>query len=272
VLADVDEAGLATAAQLYKGMQNQVKEILLGAFVETEGQFAFVDEGENPELNTVRLSERTRDLVLLGMARAEEMIILRQLFDPTGIPKRLEGPAPVAMEHVAVDQKVDGRLTVRDVIRTSRLGEHAALKALRDLATSGRVQPPPPGLPRGAIPRQPTGRGQASGSPTQLYRAAIDKIRTALGPGAAPRLAGYVPALPAAQQPLFEGVHLGGVPDLERLLTNAQRLHQGAMGRAVALEALDGFIAFSLFEARNVLPAGQAGELSREIGRILKGR
>ena len=176
------------------------------------------------------------------------------------------------MEQVAVYQKVDGRLAVRDVIRTSRLGEYAALKALRDLSASGRVQPPPPGLPSGPIPRQPSGRSLAPGSPVQLYRTAIERIRAALGPEASGRLTGFVPAMPASQQPLFEGVKLGGTPDLERLFTNAQRVHQGAMARAVALEALDGLIAFALFEARNLLPAGQAAELAREVGRILKGK
>ncbi|MBI5544235.1 MAG: DUF4388 domain-containing protein, partial [Deltaproteobacteria bacterium] len=267
------DAKLLTAAQLYRGMQMQVKEIVLGAFVETEGEFAFVDEGDNPELNTVRLLERTRDVVLEGMSRSEEMVFLRQLFDLAGAPKRLEGPVPTVMEQDAVWQKVDGRLTVRDIIRSSRLGEFAALKALRDLAAAGRIQPPPPGLPRAPLSRQQTSRAQASSSSAlQLYRSAVDRIRGTLGLEANGRLASYVEALAPAQQALFEGVHVAEGPDFDRLLQNAQKRHPGAMARAVAQEAADGLVAFALFEARNLLPTGRAAELSREVGKILKGK
>lgn len=266
------DAGLVSAAQLYRGMQLQVRDILLGAFIETEGEFAFVDEGENPELNTVRLPERTRDLVLEGMSRAEEIVLLRQSLDPTGVPKRLDGPAPTVLEQQAVWQRVDGKVAVRDIVRASRLGEFKALKALRDLATAGRVQAPPPLAPRAPIARQQTGRVGASASgPLQLYRSAIERICAALGSEAA-RLDGYVQAVPRAQQPLFEGVKLSGSPDLDRLLANAQKAQPGAMGRAFALEAVDGFIAFALFEVRNVLPANRAAELAREVSRILKGK
>ena len=63
----VDE-GVLTPGQLYAGVAAQVREILLGAMLETEGTFAFVD-GPHDESNAVRLQERTRDLLLEGMKR-----------------------------------------------------------------------------------------------------------------------------------------------------------------------------------------------------------
>jgi hypothetical protein len=68
-------------------MQLQVKAFLYGALVEAEGEFALLDEGENPELNTVRLQgKRSRDLVLEGLSRAEEMCSCAR-------PSNLEGGA-----------------------------------------------------------------------------------------------------------------------------------------------------------------------------------
>lgn len=269
------DAGLVSAAQLYRGMQLQVKEILFGAFVEAEGEFALLDEGENPELNTVRLQERARDLVLEGMSRAEEMALLRQAFDMEGVPKKKDGPKPTVLEQVAVWNRIDGKMSVRDVVRTSRLGDYAALKALRDLVGGGRVTARPPPPPKTALARQPSTRPAIDSSALQLFKAACERIRTALGEEAFASLKCYPDSLPPAQRGLFEGVWPSsarpGLPDFERLILNAQKAHPGAMGRALAHELVEGYLAFALFEARNALPLSKAGELSREVAKCLKG-
>ncbi len=63
--------GILTSAQLYEGITLQVKRIFLSAFLETEGEFAFL-EGPNDQQNEVKLPERTRDLILQGMKKLEE--------------------------------------------------------------------------------------------------------------------------------------------------------------------------------------------------------
>lgn len=66
----VDE-GVLSSGQLYEGISLQVKEILLNAFVESDGTFAFL-EGAADERNAVKLAQRTRDLLLEGMRRVEQ--------------------------------------------------------------------------------------------------------------------------------------------------------------------------------------------------------
>ncbi len=66
----VDE-GLLTSGQLYEGITHQVKEIFLGAFLETSGEFAFL-EGPLDDQSLVKLPERTRDLILQAMKRVEK--------------------------------------------------------------------------------------------------------------------------------------------------------------------------------------------------------
>jgi hypothetical protein len=64
------ERGTLSAGQLYEGIAAQVREIFLSAFEAPEGEFLF-REAPLDERNAVRLPERTRDLILAGLKRAE---------------------------------------------------------------------------------------------------------------------------------------------------------------------------------------------------------
>lgn len=66
----VDE-GILDAGRLYDGVTLQVREIVLAAFLEKDGEFAFL-EGPFEQSNAVKLPERTRDLLLLGLRRIDE--------------------------------------------------------------------------------------------------------------------------------------------------------------------------------------------------------
>jgi uncharacterized protein DUF4388 len=67
----LEDEGVLTSAQLYEAITLQVREIFLRAFLETDGDFAFL-EGPLDEHCQVKLPERTRDLILQGMKRVEE--------------------------------------------------------------------------------------------------------------------------------------------------------------------------------------------------------
>jgi Domain of unknown function (DUF4388) len=85
----VDE-GLLDAGRLYQGVTLQVRDIVLGALVETSGEFAFL-EGPFEERNAVKLAERTRELLLEGMRRRERAA------GPDGAtPDAAEAPDPPA--------------------------------------------------------------------------------------------------------------------------------------------------------------------------------
>lgn len=71
------KSGLITAAALYSAMTFIVREIVVDLFQMTEGTFLFL-EGVLPP-DALKLPERTRDLVLEGMARSEEKIREKRL-------------------------------------------------------------------------------------------------------------------------------------------------------------------------------------------------
>jgi hypothetical protein len=268
------EAGHLDPAQLYKGVQQQVREIVINSFAESEGEFAFV-EGESAELNTVKLPDRTRDLALAGMARCEELRALRKRIDAFGSPYLVEGgSAPPDGEARWVYDAVDGVRTARELSRVTRLGEVACFRALVELAERDLVRVPYPALKpdRASSISKPA---TLAGSPPQLYKAAVARICEELkAAGQTNRLSSFFSGLSREQAGLFKGVALdpNGQLDLDAVLANGQRLQKGAMGRALALEALDAFVSFALFEARNLLPAPKALDLAREVARMLRGR
>lgn len=265
------ESGFLTPARLYRGVQLQVREIVLGAFLETRGEFAFI-EGEGPQVEQVRLPERTRDLVLEAMSRAERIEPLRRKADLSAVPSRAEGArSPPELALGAVFDKVDGARTAREVLRASRLGELDALDALLTLIGRGLVRPLPPGAPG---PKSEARPGRGADGPVQLYRVAIRRICEELrAAGVEGRLHSFF-ATPEGREGIFDGVQLSaqGDLDIDALIANSQTLFEGAVARARVLEALDGFVVFALFDARNVLPHDTAMELGREIGRMLRGR
>jgi hypothetical protein len=89
----VDE-GLLTPAQLYEGVTAQVTELFLSSFEELDGKFAFL-EGQTDEASSVKLPDRMRDLLLLGLKRLEG-----------AEQRRLAGAAPEAGEELAVEVEV----------------------------------------------------------------------------------------------------------------------------------------------------------------------
>jgi hypothetical protein len=113
----VDEK-ILTSGQLYEAITIQVKEIVLASCLEQEGEFAFI-EGPFDESNSVKLDERTRDLLLQGLKRLEEVeqlagqvggrgaILVRGQADSEG----LEGPEGKILE------LADGRRTLSEVAR-----------------------------------------------------------------------------------------------------------------------------------------------------------
>lgn len=220
----VDE-GILTSAQLYEGITLQVKRIFLSAFLETDGEFAFL-EGPSDQQNEVKLPERTRDLILQGMKRLEE-----------------------------AEQK--------------RAEAELARGAPPDFEVVIEVEAPPPG--RQAVPR-------ASG-PFETYRRIFKRVYDAVASveqDAAVRLNGYFDRLPDKKRPVFEGVRIDedGEMDVAQILVNvnAGGAYKGAAARARALEALEEFLAFALFEAKNRLPRAEAERLLREVGKMQVGK
>lgn len=281
----VDE-GIFTSGQLYEAMTMQVREIALAAFLEPEGEFAFV-EGPFDERNAVKLPERTRDLLLAGMKRLEalEAIGSDEVPDRDALV-RLTGAVAEGLDpkEERLLTACDGTRTVRQVVDRSRLGLFEGVQALASLVRRGLVDrmapaPPPPSgeeevftVTAGAAPDRPSGPVGTYGRIFQYLLAELCRER----PDAPARLNSWFDKLPEARRSLFEGVRVGedGQVDVARVLANASRSgdHPGAAARARALEALEAFLSFGLFEVKNCLGKDQAEAVLRKVGRMQVGK
>jgi hypothetical protein len=281
----VDEE-LLTAGQLYSAMTLQVREIVLAAFLGGEGEFTFV-EGPHDERNAVKLPERTRDLLLEGVKRVEEVEALAEVQDRDAVAKPTGSVArDLDPKETRLLEAVDGTRTARQAVDESQLGLYEGLRTLAALVRRGLVARLPARLPA-APPEEEVftvtaeaapAAARASG-PFEIYRRIFKHIHAELAKvqrDARARLNSWFDKLPETQRPVFEGVRLDqdGEVDVAQVLLNVTRggAYKGAGARARSLEALESFLAFALFEVKNCLPKAEAEKLLREVGRMQVGK
>ncbi|MGC3997116.1 MAG: DUF4388 domain-containing protein [Anaeromyxobacter sp.] len=272
----VDE-GILTSAQLFDGIALQVKEILLSAFTEPGGTFAFL-EGPADEQNAVRLQQRTRDLLLEGIRRVEEVDGLAQGLGGRAVVLARGGDgAGRPADQVALLAALDGARTLEDAALEAELPLRDALTAARGLVDAGLAAPVQAAAAEAPGPASPP--VAAAAGPFDAYRRILRRVHAALSaghPDAGARLNSYFDRLPARVRPIFEGVTIGegGELDAARVLANVNATGQfrGAAARARALEALEDLLAFALFEVKNCLPRAEADALLREVGRMQMGK
>jgi len=119
----------------------------------------------------------------------------------------------------------------------------------------------------------------AAAGPFETYRRIFKHVHAALAkvePDAAARLNTWLERLPDKRRTIFENVRMSadGEIDVAAILMNvtASGAWQGAAARARSLEALEEFLAFALFEAKNRLAMPDAERLLREVGRMQVGK
>jgi hypothetical protein len=286
----VDE-GVLTPAQLYAGVSHQVKEILLGAFLEPQGEFLFL-EGPHDESNAVKLQERTRELLLEGMKRLDEAErLLAELGGREAVLARaVELPSGLGEHAARLLRAADGKRTFAELAVESGLGLLEALRQAAPLLAAGALVPavfaPKPAAAAVAPARTPppgtlpvVGTPSRAGGPFETYRRIYRRVFAALRevePDALARLNGYFDRLSEKARPIFEAVRFDeeGDVDVAQVLVNvtATGTYKGAAAKARSLEALEDLLAFALFEVKNRLPKEQAELLLREVGRMQVGK
>jgi hypothetical protein len=250
--------GLVSEAHLYSAMTYVVREVVLGLFELTEGSFLFL-EGPAPMADVVKLPERTRELVLTGIKRSEELSRLRRRY-PEDL--RLEpGPAGPPSGQASFVARMGAGLPLGELRPTYEGGLYAFYTWLDETVRAGHLVAQPP------APPAPAAQGVASEllSAEERYNLLLSLIFRALKDAGqeVDLLRGFLESPPEGLETAFAGVTAGpdGRVDVERLRANLSSGDE-ALARALTLEALDALAAYALFSARNVLPVPVAEELS----------
>lgn len=269
--------GFLSEANLYSAMTYLVREVVLNLFEMFEGSFLFL-EGRPPEGDAVKLQERAKDLVLQGLKRGERVARLRKHFpDDTPVTAGSEPPPPGE----------EGLL--------ARASNGATLGALRSfwegslfsfltwveersrdgaLVLQQKASTPP-------LPRRTSGTFQAVPPPAvaplgpeDRFNVLLAQIHTAIRlAGANPDLLrGFLESPQPGLESAYEGVTLGpdGRVDVARIRQNVSGGGE-ALARAMTLEAIDAFVSYALFTARNVLPGEMSERLYRSYRELQEG-
>jgi hypothetical protein len=270
------EEGFLDPGQLYGAMALQVREIVLGAFLDDDGEFVLV-EGRADERNAVRLPERTRELLLEGMRRRQEVErLLPDLPDREGVAVRTAGGSGDPGEKGRrLLEAIDGVRTVRRAFDDAWLGTYEGTRVLDGLVRGGWVVP---GAPRPAQAAPEPVQPVPAGGPFETYARIVRHVFEELSrvqPDVGERLESFFERLPPARRPVFEGVRIGAEGDIDvaQLLLNAGKgaARPGPVARAQALDALESFVSFALFEVKNCLAPAEAARVLAEVGRMQEG-
>ncbi len=255
-------SGRISAGDLYSAMTFLVREISIGLFELTEGGFFFL-EGPFQSENTLKLPERTRAVLVEGMKRGEEVERLRRRLPGTLRVKRGPKPPTPGAEDLVLSVSAGTDLAQ---LRASYEGsEHAFLGEVDELLRSAALLALPAEIP----PRRAA--AIESKSPVELYAALIKTICGALrssGKDLKELQSFFSDPLPGMEE-AFAGVSLtdDGQLDFDRVMANVSGA-SSAMRRAKAYEALDGFLSYAFFSAKNAMSPELAESLSSELRRI----
>lgn len=249
--------GKLTHPRLYSAMTFLVRDIVVNLLCDTDGHALFLEDAPLAE-DRIKLQEATRDLVLAGIKRSEEVMRLRRR-----LPRELRVGVG-AREPDEGDIGLWQRVRTPTALGTLRQGfegsEHAFLSEVDRLLSIGvlAVRPATAETPS-AAPEQ----GQAS--VLDQYERLVRDICVALtagGHGLADLRSFLSDPLPGMEE-VLEGVTLSddGRLDTGRLVENVGK--EGPQARVRGYEALDAFVSYALFSARNLLDSDVAEELTR---------
>lgn len=260
------QSGAISATRLYAAIAQLVVEIVLGLFELGDGHFLFEDGKTTSD--AVKLPSRTRDLMLAGLRRAEEIARLRRLYPPE--LRMQAGPGATQASLQPLLARAASGATVAQLRESFSGGEFAFLSAVHEMVGAGalaeqkRVRPRAEGEQVAATPP----------STLELYSALIRTICDALrGTGRdLSDLRRFFSEPGLGPEGAFEGVELddSGSMNVEKVLENVSG-SGAAVARAMAYEALDAFVSYALFSTKNVLPPELAELLELEFRRIQEG-
>lgn len=254
---------MVSPSNLYSAMTFLVREIVVGLFELNEGGFLFL-EGIPATEDALKLPERTRNILLQGMQRSAEMDRLRRKL-PWTLRVTAGSRPPSSGSEALLTRVGSGRdlLTLRQFFDGS---DYAFLSSVDELLQSGCMsqQAPPPPAATTAAPTEIR-------SPLELYAALIRTICQALksaGHDLCDLQSFFSDPLPGMEEP-FAGVTLSddGYLDFDQVMTNMGG-PTSALRRAKAYEALNGFVSYALFSAKNVMAPELAESLAEEFRRI----
>lgn len=133
--------GFLTTKELWVALKYQMEEIVYSLFTLKEGIAFFID-GVTADPELARISLSTQNLLMEGFRRMDEWALIREkIKGPDVILELSPNPPPIKVSEPVkkVLESIDGKSTVTDIIRKTRLGEFGTYKTLYQLLKLGVI-------------------------------------------------------------------------------------------------------------------------------------
>lgn len=273
--------GILTSPALFDMVRYQVEEIIYSIFAMDTGLFLFFD-GIEPEEDLEQFSLNTQNILMEGYRRFDEWGVIRQKIPHDQVilirkVAELLGTPETSAEPI-VFRLIDGKRTVRQIVKDSGLGEFDVYRALYDLLRKQAIDVADLGEKRVERPT-PAGIIDAYNRLfLGLYRLLERFGETRI---VSPELVQeFVSKLDQRLRRVLKGIQLHPEYGLDReiVLKNLEELKQdilktgGVMAGYIDLLlrqqlylALDEFLNYLLFSIKNLLPPKQADPLIQKV-------
>lgn len=254
-----------TPTQLYQAMTCVVRQIVVDLFSLTEGDFVFLSGNLRVE-DELKLTERTRDLVLEGVGRSQLLLRLGNSFKDKILTRTdpLPPGAPALVTEFGSGRKVAHVRSAFDGSELEFFEEVERLVASGSLVDVALPVPATRGATRAPALRQARTVEERY---QELVKTICDALRSASHDLA--NLQSFLEdPLPGMEQ-AFGGVRLSedGRLDVDRVFSNVSA-GDSAKARALAQEALDSFVSYALFSAKNVMSPELAERLASDFKKL----
>jgi len=140
------ELGIVTSPKLRKVIRRQIEQMIFNLFLWDEGEYEYNDAAINVK-GMVVAKINVVSLLLEASRRIDEISIFRKhitddalTYRPTSRVSR-EGEITLSSAELKILDLVDGRRSIRQVLRDSGFDEYSAYKNLYSLLSSGLIEP-----------------------------------------------------------------------------------------------------------------------------------
>lgn len=254
------ELGIVNRETIYKAFVQQITEVVVGAMHVADGTYFFLDGFDDQDLTT-RHAISINSLLMDGVTRMDEVRYFSEKVPsidhvpaPTG---RGEAPSP---ELEDVYRHIDGKTSIRQIGRTTGLGEFETMKKVYSLLQSKFVVIRPPlsgGGPRAIV-------AAANDVLAAVFRRAEvagtgDDLRTGLSQ--------FTTGQGVFYDLLFRGAgpHPDGKLDADVVAENAPLVDEGGDVEHSLRKLLFDYVSFALFSVGATIGQDGEAELLREV-------
>ena len=144
------QMGAISPKDLWWGVKNQVLEIIYSLFTWKDGTFGFYESVEEIAMERIVLSINTSSVIMEGIRRLDESARIREKItslEMVFMKVPGEQPDPEALDmsdhEIEVYNRIDGRLTIRELIGLSEMTEFEVTRILFQLVSARLIEVAP---------------------------------------------------------------------------------------------------------------------------------